>query len=73
MHRGNVVHALGNSTGQFLEARKAIEFEGIEAFGSLVDHAGLYLRFRLDLDFAHLGAQSDDTACQFEQVCLERT
>ncbi len=70
----DVIDAFGQAARQFLEPRIAIEFQGIEAFGCLVDHrhARLNLRFGLDFDFAHLRAQANDAVGELEQVALER-
>ena len=69
LNRGHVVHALGHHAGDFLEARKTVELEGIEFGVRLVGqgHARLHLGFGLYLDLPQLSAQTDYVLGQIEQ------
>ena len=70
----DVVDALAQRTRELLKARIAVEFQRIESFLALahLHEARLDLRFGLDLDFAHLRAQTYHAAGELEQVRLQR-
>ena len=72
MHSRNIVDALGEETGDFLETGKTIEFQGVEMFAlSLRDERRLHLRFGLDFDFADVSAQTNQGFRQLTHVPFE--
>src|SRR6202007_3280591 len=72
LNRRNVVDALGKTARQFLEARKAVEFQRIKFLFARLQ-LRLDLRLGLDLDLAHLRSQTYNAIRELEQVALERT
>ena len=58
LHRGDVADALGHHPGEFLEARVAVHFQGVElgVLGLDLGQARLHLGVGLDLDLAQLVA-----------------
>ena len=75
LDRRHVIDAFAQRARELLEARIAVEFERVEAFLALahLHQARLDLRLGLDLDLAHLRAQTEHAAGELEQVGLERT
>ena len=74
LHRGDVVDAFRQRTGQLLEARITVELQWVETFGRFpyLRHPRLNLRLALDFDFAHLRAQPDHATGEFEEIGFQR-
>ncbi len=71
LHRGNVVDALGDAACELLKTGEAVELQRIEGLRRFVHHARLDLRVRVNLNFAHLRAQSDHAVRELEQITFE--
>ena len=75
LHRLHIVYAFIHEARQFLQARKAVEFQRIELLVTLVSQRNtrLYLALGLNFHLAQLLAQARHAARQLHQTFLEGT
>jgi hypothetical protein len=73
LYRRHVIDRLGHEAGEFLEARKTVEFQRVElglAFGGVSD-VSLNLAFGLNFNFTQLAAQANDVFSEVEQRAFQ--
>jgi len=73
LHRRHVIDRLRHEAGEFLEARKTVEFKRVElglTFGG-VSNVSLNLAFGLNFNFTQLAAQANDVFGEVEQRAFQ--